>query len=375
MAVRCPICGTPGHACGPATPVRAVDILEEVPAVAPGPRRRYLSPTGLPGAYILADDGLARALGLTGGAPAPTYRTPSSSTFLARTAALAARAEAAGAHPTAVANWRLTLEARLDPDELEHLETLDGLALAAATEPVAPASDPVEKPAHTGPPPGGAPAAGRPRRQTPPAAPQHRPPAPEGTPPMSTPLATVDELRTFMGGTVTFEDDTAELYLRLASGEVRAATGQTYDAVIDDTAVISGDGTRTLLLPEVPVTAVTALVDLTGPLEAPVPATTWEWSEHGIIRRIDTGRWARRYRAYRVTYDHGYGVIPDVVTGVVLRMAARVIDNPEGIKQEGTGRWSMTRAGESAGIGLLPADWLALEGYTADLPTRRRAVG
>jgi hypothetical protein len=158
MAVRCPICGTPGHACGPATPVRAVDILEEVPAVAPGPRRRYLSPTGLPGAYILADDGLARALGLTGGAPAPTYRTPSSSTFLARTAALAARAEAAGAHPTAVANWRLTLEARLDPDELEHLETLDGLALAAATEPVAPASDPVEKPAHTGPPPEDAPA-------------------------------------------------------------------------------------------------------------------------------------------------------------------------------------------------------------------------
>lgn len=193
---------------------------------------------------------------------------------------------------------------------------------------------------------------------------------------MSAPLATVDELRSFMGSAVTFDDDTAALYLRLASGEVRAATGQTYDAVIDDTVIVSGDGTRTLLLPEVPVTAVTALVDLTGPLEVPVDAGTWEWSEHGVIRRVDTGRWARRYRAYRVTYDHGYaGAIPDVVTGVVLRMAARVIDNPEGIKQEGTGRWSMTRAGESAGIGLLPADWLALEGYTADLPTRRRAVG
>jgi hypothetical protein len=192
---------------------------------------------------------------------------------------------------------------------------------------------------------------------------------------MAEPLATVDELATFMGAPDAWDTEVAELYLRLASAEVRAATGQTYDQVLDDEVVISGDGTRTLLVPEVPVTAVTALVDLTGAAEAPVDPTLWEWSEHGIIRRMDTGRWARRYRAYRVTYDHGYAAVPDAVTGVVLRMAARVIDNPEGIKQEGTGRWSMTRAGESAGIGLLPADWLALEGFTADLPTRRRAVG
>lgn len=192
---------------------------------------------------------------------------------------------------------------------------------------------------------------------------------------MPEPLATLNELRAFVGTAVDFADETADLYLRVASGEVRAATGQTFDAATADEVILSGDGTPVLILPELPVTAVASVVDLTGPVPGEVPADRWEWSEHGLIRRLDGARWARRYRAYRVTYDHGYPAVPDAVAGVVLRMVARTIDNPEGLKQESTGRWSATRAGESAGIGLLPADWLALEPYTADLGVRRRAVG
>jgi len=129
--------------------------------VARGPRRRYPSPTGLPGGYILADDAQAAALGLTGGTPAPIYEPAGAVTFLDRTATLAALAEAAGGHPVAVAAWRLGVEARLDVDELVRLEALTGAALAAATVPEPaprPASNPVEKPEHTGPPPDDAPA-------------------------------------------------------------------------------------------------------------------------------------------------------------------------------------------------------------------------
>jgi hypothetical protein len=70
----CLVCGTPGHACGPAgdhgPPVDTADRME--PAVT-GTLRRYPHPNGRPGQFITADDRLAAELGLLRPAAAPDW--------------------------------------------------------------------------------------------------------------------------------------------------------------------------------------------------------------------------------------------------------------------------------------------------------------
>jgi hypothetical protein len=185
-------------------------------------------------------------------------------------------------------------------------------------------------------------------------------------------LATVDELRLFLGDPVDYDHDVAELYLRLASDEVRAATGRSFDAVTS-TVDVDGSGTAALLLPDPPVTDVISVVaDPLGAADTIAPAA-YEWSRTGILRLLPGwGFFARRYGFYRVTYAHGFAEIPGVVTEVVLRMAARTMSNPEGLKQEALGRYSFTRAGETGGIGLLPADFAALGELLLPGATRAR---
>lgn len=161
----------------------------------------------------------------------------------------------------------------------------------------------------------------------------------------------------------------AELLLKLASGEARAYTGNLFDRVADDVVRLNGTGSRVLLLPEAPVSAVTAVVenpDAATPTTLAAPTATspsWEWDEDGVIERIDGGVFARRRRFYSVTYTHGFAVVPDEVKGVVLQVAARAFLNPEGLKQETLGRYSYTLAGEAAGVGLYGPERSVLDAY------------
>lgn len=181
-------------------------------------------------------------------------------------------------------------------------------------------------------------------------------------------LATVPELRLFL------EDDTldaerAELFLRLASGEARGYTGNGFDWIEDDVVRLNGTGTPVLLLPEAPVADVSELVQAVGLaaeliLESPVDTSpAWEWDEDGVIERIDGGVFARRRRHYQITYSHGFEVVPDEVKAVVLRVAARGFESPDGIRQEALGRYSYTLAGEAAGMGLYAPDRRDLDPY------------
>jgi len=184
-------------------------------------------------------------------------------------------------------------------------------------------------------------------------------------------LATVPELAAFIQDDVDETD--GELYLRLASGEVRGATGLLFDPVTDDTVRLSGKGSRILLLPEAPVSDVTAVVENAG---SATPTTllldVFDWDEHGVLERIDGGVFVRRRRFYSVTYDHGFAVVPDEVKAVVLRLAGRAITNPEGMRQESLGRYSYTLAGEQAGVGFYAPDLVDLEPY---LLTKRMRAG
>lgn len=161
----------------------------------------------------------------------------------------------------------------------------------------------------------------------------------------------------------------AELYLRLASGEVRAATGNDFDFVEDDEILLSGRGSTVLLVPHAPLVDVSELLEAFGTsseLELAGPDTSspaFEWSEDGILRRIDGGVFRRRFRFYRLTCSHGFEVTPDEVKGVVLEIAGDGYLNPEGIRQETLGRYSYTVAGREAGVGLLASHEDALVPY------------
>lgn len=180
-------------------------------------------------------------------------------------------------------------------------------------------------------------------------------------------LASAAELSRFLDEPV--DTTRAELLLTIASGEVRAATGNDFDLVEDDELLLSGRGSPVLLLPHAPILDVTEVVEAPGSSSELVIAGPdasspgFEWSEDGILRRIDGGIFVRRFRYYRVTCDHGFEFTPDEVKGVVLEIAGDVYLNPEGIRQETLGRYSYTVAGRDAGVGLRAAHEDALAPY------------
>lgn len=160
------------------------------------------------------------------------------------------------------------------------------------------------------------------------------------------------------------DETRAEHFLRVASGEVRGYTGQTFDLVVDDEVLLAGNGSTVLLLPELPVLEVTELIEDPRDVATElVDETGFEWSPDGIIRRIDGGVFRRRFRWYAITYDHGFEATPEDVLGVVLRVAARGLENPLGLRSETIGRYSYTVSGENAGIGLYAPDRRELDPY------------
>jgi hypothetical protein len=163
----------------------------------------------------------------------------------------------------------------------------------------------------------------------------------------------------------------AELALANASGLIRAVAGQAFEFVSQETVDLVGNG-RVLVLPQRP-----AVVDGSNPLtvvelgEFGSPDATllegrdferlgneltrgypsW-WAESRLQgwpgRPI--GLWAPRVR---VTYSHGYLVIPDDLVGLCLDIAQQMYSNPEGLRAMSIDDYSETRATEMLGAGTV----------------------
>lgn len=156
-------------------------------------------------------------------------------------------------------------------------------------------------------------------------------------------LATAEDLRIWLELAADDEAELpatrAELLLEGVSSSVLAYCNRRTFAVVEETVRLDGTGSPEILLPGAPV------VDLTAVTEDPDDASTdllalVEWSEHGILRLTNGGRWVRRFRHYSVTFSHGYAEIPEAVRNTVLRVAARGVSNPEGLATEGTGGYN-----------------------------------
>lgn len=180
------------------------------------------------------------------------------------------------------------------------------------------------------------------------------------------PLATAEELRTFLK-LPGLTDAQADLALGAVSARVRGYTRRSWEAVDGDEIRLAGTGAPLLLLPRLPVRALTSLVEDPDGGAVALAVTgadrLVEWDEDGIVRRIDGGIFPRRLRFYAVTYNHGEAP-PEDVKLVVLRICARAVINPEGLTQENVSGYGSTFGFDTTRLAVLaPADKSELAEY------------
>ena len=158
------------------------------------------------------------------------------------------------------------------------------------------------------------------------------------------PFFTADELAYRLQiDTGSINTNTANLLAQLASDAVREDIRQQVDFVADETITLWGDNGEILLLPQRPVTAVTA-VSLAGQTLVPAQVNStstmlmYDWRPDGSLRRVVYGgsfyaaelfyKWPLGV-AVTVTYSHGYETVPSALKRVALDLAAAAYSNPE----------------------------------------------
>lgn len=100
---------------------------------------------------------------------------------------------------------------------------------------------------------------------------------------------------------------------------------------------VDGSGSQVLGLPSLYVTDVTSVAVNTVPLDL----ADLRWSKRGQLYR-STG-WAR-WSTVEVECDSGYTDIPDVIKIVTLSVAARYVNNPQGLRSATVGAVQRTYA-------------------------------
>jgi hypothetical protein len=190
--------------------------------------------------------------------------------------------------------------------------------------------------------------------------------------------ATAEQLRLLLRHPDAFtEDETAaaELLLELAQGVIEDETGQALesftDTVVldgpteDDHEYQAGTGSRKLLLPRWPVTAVIS-VTLTEDDEVLAHGNSrdYTWSAAGILTRRGAF-WPSHDRAVEVVYTAGHTPVPAGVRRIQLRLAAAGWANPEFLAAETLGDHSRSFSAEGLGMELTDADRRTLGSYRA----------
>jgi hypothetical protein len=187
-----------------------------------------------------------------------------------------------------------------------------------------------------------------------------------------TSFATPADLASYLQTTV--DTASAQLSLDLATALIKNYTRQTLSYVADDTVVLRGN-TAVLLLPQRPVVGtpvVNGLVpsavyrfDPPDRLTYGVPSGNLAAAQYANGPNPVYGVWPL---AVTVTYSHGYQVIPDDIRGACISVAARAYDNPQGLRGETIGSYSVQYAG--AGDILVPG--VALSGSEEQILNRYR---
>jgi hypothetical protein len=120
-------------------------------------------------------------------------------------------------------------------------------------------------------------------------------------------------------------------------------------------------------LPQRPVTAVTS-VSVSGTTYTLGTGYAWNGFSQWVLladKTFTTAQFSDDPVAV-ITYTAGYATVPDPIKIVALSVAARLYDNPRGIRQESIDDYSFTRGGNDdtmAGVGMLSTERLLLAPY------------
>jgi hypothetical protein len=176
----------------------------------------------------------------------------------------------------------------------------------------------------------------------------------------------------------TLDPAQAASALRRASARVRGYCRQELTFHAQDTITITGGG-RQLLMPQRPLVVDAdnplTVVELFGVTSTEFPCLEgrdylrtgskltraeafwaqtrlmgWPWAR-------PQGIWADRIR---ITYSHGYTVVPDDIVDIVVEIAALTMTNPQGLRSESIDDYSRTFASETIGAGSLTPDQKAM---------------
>lgn len=164
----------------------------------------------------------------------------------------------------------------------------------------------------------------------------------------------------------SLDSATATLFATLASDIIRddlAGGGepQQVDFMANDTITLYGDHSNIIVLPQLPVTAVTS-VTLAG---LPLQPADYQWRDNGRIYRnvysgsqfADMQNWIWPFGVpVAVVYSHGYTTIPSALKEVALELAARNYSNPTLVNAQTTGPYSVTYMSRMGKVGMSLSD-------------------
>ena len=153
---------------------------------------------------------------------------------------------------------------------------------------------------------------------------------------------------------------TATQALDIASQAIRDHCGWTISQETVTGKVLDSDGSRSLWLPTLLLTAVGPVVENGVTLTV---LSGYDWTEYG--RLIRAGCWPNQARSVTVTYTHGYATVPNSVKGVCLALAGRRYQNPQTLRSYTVGGISESFAIPASGsVGFFYDDELMdLEKY------------
>jgi hypothetical protein len=154
--------------------------------------------------------------------------------------------------------------------------------------------------------------------------------------------------------------DAANRAIGEATAAIQNYCHQVLEAVATDTIILDCAGGTRLFLPELPVTALTSVIE-DGDLL--VVDDDYKLGQHGILHRIDA-YWAVGIQIIEIVYDHGFAVIPDDIISIATRAASRAyqaglraeeMSGISGVTALSLGDYSVSFGGEGAGEGVLGA--------------------
>lgn len=177
---------------------------------------------------------------------------------------------------------------------------------------------------------------------------------------MADPFAAASDLALLTGQTEGADLARAQMFLELASAEIRSYTGQVLSEVLGDVVVFEPTWSQTIYLPERPVTGVTQV------LVKAVATTDYRLLDEAKIVRgsdpnvVTTLTW--QYGA-TVTYNHGFAEMTEeykTIKAVALDMVQRALFGPQG---EVFGPERVEAVGWSAQVYLTEQDRMRLERF------------